>query len=245
MKISIELIPRQKEQLLSEGVEISERFRNISVVNIPDLLKLNLRSWEACGMLKEHFSEAIPHIRAMDFNTKDIGKLLDLLEQSNVSEILVLTGDKPQDLRKVYSTNSLDLIRKIKSIRDIKIYAAIDQYRGNIKKELEYIQRKLDAGADGFFTQPFFDIRFLQMYMDFLQDYEVYWGISPILSENAVNYWEIKNDVVFPKDFEFSLEWNIDYAQKVLRLVRQIDSNLYFMPVRTDINEYLSRVFEC
>jgi methylenetetrahydrofolate reductase (NADPH) len=129
-------------------------------------------------------------------------------------------------------------------MKDIKVYAAIDQYRSSIKKELEYTQLKVDAGADGFFTQPFFDIRLMDMYMEYLCDTEVYWGISPVISERSTNYWEIKNNVVFPKSFQHNLEWNIDFAKKVLDFASKTNTNAYFMPIKIDIDNYLAKVFE-
>ncbi len=243
MKISIELIPRDQDQLLKQGETVALKYKDITAVNVPDLLKFSIRSWEACDMLKEHFNQSIAHIRAIDFDLKEVEKLIETLKARDIKEVLVLTGDKPQDMRRVYPTTSLDLIRKIKAKSDIKVYAAVDQYRGNIRKELELINMKQDAGADGFFTQPFFDLRYLEIYMDFLYRYEVYWGITPILSENAVNYWEIKNNVVFPKDFEHTADWNISFTKKAMSFLRAANSNLYLMPVKANIEEFLSEVF--
>lgn len=244
MQISIELIPRDIIQLQSELEMISSKFMDIHTVNIPDLLKLDLRSWDACKIARNYYKRAIPHIRAIDFDKKDLGRLIEIINKLDLKEILVLRGDMPQNLRKIYPTNSLELIRKLKENTDIKVYGAIDQYRSSIKDELEYIDRKIDAGADGFFTQPFFDIRYMDIYMEYFENIDVYVGISPVLSERSKYYWEIKNNVVFPKDFHYDMEWNIDFAKKVLCFAKIANSNVYFMPIKTDIDKYLSKVFE-
>ncbi len=244
MKISIELIPREETQLIKEAEFISQKYHMISTVNIPDLLKFDIRSWEACKIIRSYYNCSIPHIRAIDFNIKDLGKLKQIIEEHELKEILVLAGDIPQNIKKIYPTTSLELIRRLKELKGLKVYAAIDQYRTSIKKELEYVQQKLDAGADGFFTQPFFDIRLMEMYMEYLNDTEVYLGISPILSERSANYWEIKNNVVFPKDFQYNMEWNTEFARKVLSFAAKTNTNVYFMPIKTDLENYLSMVFE-
>lgn len=111
-----------------------------------------------------------------------------------------------------------------------------------MRAESYSIKRKIQAGADGFFTQPFFDLRFLEIYAELLEGKEVYWGVSPVLSDKSVNYWETKNNVVFPKNFAPTLEWNIDFAQKVLEFVTRTNSNIYFMPIRTKLADYLSGI---
>jgi predicted CoA-binding protein len=111
----------------------------------------------------------------------------------------------------------------------------VDPYRKNIREELDYIKRKKDAGADGFFTQPFFDLRLMDIYAELLEGSEIFWGVSPVTGEKSVNYWETKNNVVFPKDFEPTLAWNIDFAQKALAYTEKTNTNIYFMPIRTDL----------
>ena len=71
-----------------------------------------------------------------------------------------------------------------------------------MRQEEYRIRRKLQAGAVGFFTQPFFDMRFLEMYADMLSGLNIYWGVSPIMSARSQSYWELKNNVVFPHSFE-------------------------------------------
>ncbi len=48
------------------------------------------------------------------------------------------------------------------------IYAGLDPYRDSLQSELNYTNEKLEAGADGLFTQPFFDLRWMEIYADHL-----------------------------------------------------------------------------
>lgn len=135
------------------------------------------------------------------------------------------------------------MIRRLKrELPQVKVYAGMDPYRNGIKEEIDYLRAKQDAGAEAFFTQPFFDLRLMEIYQGFMQDCTVYWGISPVLTENSQNYWENKNNAVFPPDFEATLEWNRNFAQKALEFAKKYNGNIYFMPIRTDIAAYLDGI---
>lgn len=237
MRISLELVPRTKESILEEVEKISKNLKKVNAINIPDLLRFELRSWVACGYVKPYFQNAIPHFRAVDINLNEPLPMADFLKEDHFKEIIVISGDIPQDMsRKMYPSDVLDVIKKFKrEIPGIKIYAAFDPYRQGIHKELEYAHAKRDAGADGFFTQPFFDIRLFDIYSELLKPYEVFWGVSPVLSLNSKNYWETRNKVVFPDHFSPTLEWNREFAKTVLGRITAVNGNAYFMPIKASI----------
>ncbi|NHN31053.1 methylenetetrahydrofolate reductase [Paenibacillus agricola] len=245
MRISIELVPRRIEVLQNELQFIKANFPTINTVNIPDLLRLDIRSWEGSAFSKPYYEYCIPHIRAIDFGMDQEIAIADYLNQNQITEILIVTGDYPQDInREIFPTTSIDLIKKIKSEQPhIRVYAAIDPYRSSIREEFEYIQRKRDAGADGFFTQPFFDIRLMEVYQELLEGVDIFWGVSPVISQKSRNYWETKNNAIFPKGFEPTLEWNVKFAKEALDFSRKTNSNLYFMPIKIDLKLYLEGIF--
>ena len=240
-KIAIELVPRNREALEHDLLQVKNNFPQIDIINIPDLLKFDLRSWDACSQAKTHFSHAIPHLRAIDFDLSQPFPLTETLTEAGFDSVLVIAGDQPQDMsRRVYRTSSTELIRAIKvALPDMKVYAGIDPYRTGIKTELDYVKRKLDAGAEGFFTQPFFDLRLMEIYRDLLAGLEVFWGISPVMCARSKDYWDNLNNAIFPPDFEPTLQWNRDFARQALDFVERTDTNLYFMPIRVDLVKYL------
>ncbi|QGG48441.1 methylenetetrahydrofolate reductase [Heliorestis convoluta] len=244
-RIVVELVPRTEEVLRGELETIQNHFPIVEGINIPELLRFDIRSWDACAIVKDFYQKAIPHIRSIDINPQEPLPMAERLVDLAIQEVLVVTGDPPADMRsKVYPCNSIDMIKKFKrELPHIKVYAAIDPYRKSISKEADYIKRKIDAGADGFFTQPFFDLRLMEIYGELFQDTEVYWGLSPVTSEKSVSYWETKNHVVFPRDFAPTLEWNVDFARKALQFARQQGGHVYFMPIRLDVKSYLQGVF--
>ena len=243
-KISIELVPRNPEGLEQELQQLRDNFPAIDTVNIPDLLKFPFRSWEACAQAKRLFPHTIAHLRAIDFDLSKPLPLVETFANSGIDSVLVIAGDQPQDMsRRVFRTSSVELIRAIKKqMPELKVYAGIDPYRTGIKTELDYVERKINAGADGFFTQPFFDLRLMEIYYDLLAGIDVFWGISPVMSVRSKDYWDNLNNAIFPPDFEPTLEWNRRFARQALEFCQRTDSNIYFMPIRVDLVEYLKGI---
>ena len=245
MKISLELVPRTEQYICNQAAFVEKTTPQITAINFPDLLRFDIRSWDACRMVEHSSLERITHFRAIDFDIHQPFPLTDFLKKHHIRKALVIEGDKPQDMRHlIYPTSSIDLIRKLKrEVEDITIYAAFDPYRNNIRYELEYLHKKIEAGATGFFSQPFFDLRLLEIYSEYLEGQDVYWGISPITSERSRLYWETRNRAIFPKSFAPTLDWNVRFGQDVIDFCRKNNFNLYLMPIKIDLNEYLRRLF--
>jgi methylenetetrahydrofolate reductase (NADPH) len=239
--ISIELVPRSVESLGADLATLREHFPSIDMVNIPDLLRFDVRSWDACRIARRSMARAIPHVRAMDFPRKAAGRLSELLADRGLDEVLIVRGDPPQDMRRtVHPTSSAELIRALKEVApNIRVYAALDPYRGSVKDELARVHDKLEAGAVGLFSQPIFDLRFMDLWRDQLPGIEVFWGISPVVSAASRRYWEVKNQAFFPTAFEPTLEWNRAFARKALAWAAEHDQALYFMPIRVPLERYL------
>lgn len=245
MNISLELVPSKLDTLVVQLEKAKENFPEIEIINIPDLLRHEIRSWEGCKVAKESFNRVIPHIRAIDINPDMPLPMGEFLAKNNINEVLVLKGDLPQSIQqKIYDTSTTEVIRKFKSeYPKIKVYGAIDPYRSSLKSEKLYIEKKIRAGADGFFTQPFFDRRLLSLYEDILDGIDAYYGLSPVLSEGSQNYWYTKNNVIFPRSFTPDMNWNIRFAKEMLERAEAKNKNIYFMPIRTNIVQYLTNVF--
>lgn len=242
MRISIELVPRSPEALERELAALATVLPGVDTVNIPDLARFPLRSWQACAQAKTRVPHAIPHLRAIDVDLARPLAFGPTLASHGIDEVLVVSGDTPADLsRRVYPTSPIDLIRKLRrELPGVKVYAALDPYRQSFALERDYALRKLEAGAAGFFTQPFFDLRLLDIYAELLPDTEIFWGATTVTSARTLAYWQTRNRAVFPADFEPTLAWSRAFAQTLLEFARARDANLYFMPIRTNVVEYLS-----
>lgn len=237
-RISIELIPRDKESLMIDMQTIKQCFSVTDTINIPDLMRFPLRSWEAFNITAPVYPNTIPHIRAIDINPN---APLPGYDQKDLKEVLIIQGDPPADLHHITYPNTTETIlrRYQKELPHLTLYAAFDPYRRSPKEELEHIQSKQEAGATGFFTQPIFDEKMLELCMDWLHGKTVFWGLSPVVGPKSKSYWEVTNRVVFPKHFEPTLEANIAFAQRALTLIKQTNSHTYLMPLRVKLEKYL------
>lgn len=242
MRISIELVPRNPTDLLADATTVRSVMPESDAFNIPDISRFSLRSWEACALTRKLMPASIPHIRAMDIPPGDEIPLARTIRETGLSEVLVIQGDPPHDLSKrTYPQTSVEIIRRFKKHHpELKVFAAFDPYRQSFQDELKTVASKLDAGADGFFTQPIFDLRLLRICAEMLHGQSVFWGIAPVLGERSRSYWETTNKIVFPSDFRATFDWNREFARSALTEIRALDANVYFMPIRVDLAKYLT-----
>ncbi len=251
-RISVELVPRSPESLTAELAAVGARFPALDTVNLPDLERFSLRSWEACALARPRFPVAIPHLRALDVDLAEIDEWAARLDALGLDRVIAVRGDPPQTPgRLVHPTTSVELIAALRrAAPGLRIYAALDPYRQGMRSELEYARAKLDAGADGFFTQPFFDLRLMEIWADALEgarsalgrDLDVYWGVSPVTRAASRRYWETKNGVVFPRAFEPTLPAAQGFGREALGWAQERGHGVYFMPIREDPVEYLEGV---
>ncbi|GAN71528.1 methylenetetrahydrofolate reductase [Acetobacter syzygii] len=242
-RLCVELIPRSAESLAQDVATVKSVFPAADTLNVPDLMRFPLRSWEAAAQLHPTFPRVIPHIRAIDIAPN---APLPGAEQPGLEEILVIHGDPPADLSmRTYPNSTESIIRRYrKEAPHLKIYAAFDPYRRAPWKELEDVARKKEAGASGFFTQPVFDYKLFDLCREWLRDEDVFWGLSPVIGPRSRSYWETTNHIVFPKDFSTTLESNITFAQTVLRELAADQGCAYLMPVRIKLEHYLPALLE-
>ncbi len=243
-RISIELVPRSADALGLELVALKTHFPFIDTVNIPDLTRFSLRSHEACRLSQGHVRRAIPHLRAVATNLSALTPLLRYLDEAELHEVLVVAGDPPADMgTPSYPTTSTQLIRAIKSaLPHVTVYGALDPYRQSLMRERDYALEKLEAGASGLFTQPFFDLRLMQVYAELLRGVTLYWGATTVTSKRSLGYWQNRNHAVFPAHFEPTLEWSRAFARDALAFAQQTGTNLYYMPIKDDVRAFLEGI---
>ena len=242
MRISVELLPRGEAELLGDAMTVQSVMPQANAFKIPDLMRFPTRSWEACKLTSRILPASIPHIRAIDIPPGDDIPLGGAIQAAGLKEILIIRGDPPHDMgHRTYPNSSEDIIRRFKRhCPSLRVYAAFDPYRLGLRDEMTAVHRKLDAGADGFFTQPLFDIRMLEICAEMLQGHEVFWGIAPVLGDRSRAYWETTNQVIFPSDFVPTLDWNRNFAVKAVQAIRSLGNHVYCMPLRVNLADYLT-----
>jgi methylenetetrahydrofolate reductase (NADPH) len=262
MIVSLEVVPRNAESLV-DAMETAARGGRIGLINVPDLLRFPLRSWEACEILRRRATETgypasaiglLPHLRAIDFDEARPFPHVELFRRRGIGKALVIAGDPPPPkagstagdggVRRTYATGTVAFIKKLKrEMPELELYAAFDPYRSNIRYELDYLKAKEEAGAAGFMSQPFFDLRLLEIYAEYLEGKNVFWGLSPVLSASSRHYWESRNRAIFPRSFRPDLSWNLDFGRRVMDFCRAGGFNLYLMPINRDLAPYLDGLF--
>ncbi|ARW10150.1 methylenetetrahydrofolate reductase [Acetobacter ascendens] len=242
-RLSVELIPRSAEALAADVATVKAHFPAADTLNIPDLMRFPLRSWDAAALVRPQFGNVIPHIRAIDIAPD---APLPGADQPGLEEILVVHGDPPADLsHRTYPNSTESIIRRYRrEAPHLKVYAAFDPYRRAPWKELEDVARKKEAGAIGFFTQPVFDLKLFDLCREWMQGECVFWGLSPVIGPKSRSYWETTNHIVFPRDFSPTLDANIQFAQTVLKELAQEKGKAYLMPVRIKLEQYLPALLD-
>jgi methylenetetrahydrofolate reductase (NADPH) len=243
MNISFEIVPRSLEAFDQQYSFVQQLDSGINTINVPDIQRFDSRSWELATRVDRSQYRFVPHFRAIDFKIGS-GDLFRIIDDYQLDSVLLVTGDPPEGLKRAYyNTDVVDLIRAVRQrYPALNIYAGFDPHRSGVQDECDYIQRKVDAGAGGFFSQPFYDSRMIEIYAEQMQGLETYIGISPITTKASMNYWEVKNKVKFPKNFQPDYQWNVDFAHQVMALAAANDLHIYFMPIRIDLERYFQQI---
>jgi methylenetetrahydrofolate reductase (NADPH) len=241
----MELIPRNEANFVAEAQSILSTVDSICAINVPDVLRLPIRSYTAAKLLLNVGIRVVPHIRAIDHLLMDTVAIISELVDLGLQDVLIISGDPPLDPHHpIFDVSVTSLIYAVKSKHPrLNVYGALDPYRQSIKSELVYCHAKFESGADGVFTQPFFDLKFADIYLDQLRDTQVFLGISPVTTEQSMSYWKTRNHVVFPLEFVPTYEYNVGLTKRLLALAASYSQHTYLMPIRLDASAYASAVF--
>ncbi|MCK5120512.1 MAG: methylenetetrahydrofolate reductase [Methylococcales bacterium] len=243
MKFSFEIVPRTHQAFEEQYQFVSTLGKSISMINVPDIQRFDIRSWDTGKKVDRSKHQFVPHFRASDFSLES-GDIFRIIEENELDHVLLVSGDPPEGIkREFHNTSVLDLIRVVKQrFPKITIHAGFDPHRHGLQEECHYVQRKVEAGASSFFSQPFYDIRLIEIYAEHLQGIETFIGLSPITTLSSMNYWEVKNKVKFPVNFKAEYEWNINFSNQAIAMAREVGFNIYFMPIRINLQEYFGKL---
>jgi len=246
MRVAVELVPRDVTAFDRQLADLST-LKRVDLVNVPDLAHFEVRAWQAALTVRDYATGrwgAVPHVRAMDVDLGRPWGPATHLARAGVDEVLVVTGDPPSGMsHDVTGATAIEVISALKASHpELRVYAALDPYRAGFAAERDYARRKLDAGADGFFTQPFFDLRLLEVWRELMSGVPVFWGVTSVTSERSMRYWLARNRAVFPAGFEPTLAWHRRFAADALAFAEQHDADIYFMPIRVGIADWLGEL---
>ncbi len=240
-QVALELVPRSLSGILSEAENCMAEFPWISSVNIPEIMSVPIKSFEPTKLFLSKGISVTPHFRMIDRSFFELMQMLEELVDLGLKQVLLIGGDLPSD--QAFLSSGLTTIAAIREVRrnfpKLKIYAGLDPFRQSFREELDYAFHKREAGCDGFFTQPFFSVGMLELWLEQLPDSELWFGIAPVYGDKSRVYWERRNRVVFPPHFTYDEEKNAELARQLLTTIAESNQRAYLMPVRVEALNYL------
>jgi len=251
----VEIVP-PKGIDCSKEIEGSQLLAQLGVhaINVPDSPRASARmsAQSLCIQIQQHTGiETVLHYTCRDRNILSIQS--DLLGASSIGlrNILCLTGDPPKlgnypDATAVFDVDSIGLVNIVQRLNhgldigsnaigastNFTIGVAANPGVPDIENELRRFAYKVEAGAEYAITQPVFDLRLLEYFLERIKDFRipVIAGIWPLTSLRNAEF--MKNDLRVSMPEEIMLRMaqadtpdaarreGIKIAQEMLEVVR-------------------------
>ena len=228
----------------------------VHAINVPDSPRASARmsAQSLCIQIQQHTGiETVLHYTCRDRNILSIQS--DLLGASSIGlhNILCLTGDPPKlgnypDATAVFDVDAIGLVNIVRRLNhgldigansigastNLTIGVAANPGVPDIENELRRFKYKVEAGAEYAITQPVFDLRLLESFLERIKDHRipVIAGIWPLTSLRNAEF--MKNDlrVSMPEEImlrmaqadtpESARREGILIAQEMLEAVRPV-----------------------
>jgi len=184
---------------------------------------------EISSRVKNGFNlEVLAHLTCVQSTKDDIARILDLLKEENVENILALRGDPPEGTERFIKTEggfeyANELVQFIKTRDNFSVgvagYPEGHIKAPNLKADIINLKRKVDAGADFIITQLFFNNDAFYNFRDHTMalgiDVPILPGIFPILNYNQIIRIASLAGVRIPPKLGEKVEKNKDKPQEV------------------------------
>jgi homocysteine S-methyltransferase len=228
--LNIEAFMRGAERLQGAGVDL------ITIADCPIARVRADSSMLAAKLKRELGVEPLPHMTCRDRNLNAAKALLLGLGIEGIQNLLAVTGDPvptaDRQVKGVFNFNSVSLTRYIAELgeqtgRPIAVSCALDVNAKNFAAELQKAQKKREAGAVAFLTQPVYGqaaIENLRLAKKEMQT-PILCGILPIVSYKNALY--LQNEVagvrLLPEEIErFNGLNRADAEELSLQLCRRV-----------------------
>ena len=256
-------IPPPKGVNASSSLDIAKKILGrVDGINVTDNQRGIMRM---CSLAFSHLLKEIGHNPIMQVCTRDRNRLAlqsDILGAGalGIENICVMTGDHPKlgdhpDAKPVFDLDSIQLIKVIKELETgvcmsgKRLESSVKFFVGGVANpffepfelELIKIKKKIDAGAEFFQTQPFFDKGSLEKFLEEVRGLNTKFliGISPIKSIKIINFL---NEKVLTKKIpeniskrvetaENQTEEGIRIAAEFIREIKGMVRSIHIMPI--------------
>jgi homocysteine S-methyltransferase len=214
----VEIVPPRGINCVKEieGAQLLAQL-GVHAINVPDSPRASARmsAQSLCIQIQQHTGiETVLHYTCRDRNLLSIQS--DLLGASSIGlhNILCLTGDPPKlgnypDATAVFDVDSIGLVNIVRQLNhgldigansigattNFTIGVAANPGVPDIENELRRFFYKVDAGAEYAITQPVFDLRLLESFLERIESHRipVIAGIWPLTSLRNAEF--MKNDL--------------------------------------------------
>ena len=214
----VEIVPPKGVDCVKE-IEGARLLAGLGVhaINVPDSPRASARmgAQSLCIQIQQHIGiETVLHYTCRDRNILSIQS--DLLGASSIGlhNILCLTGDPPKlgnypDATAVFDVDAIGLVNIVHRLNygldigansigastNFTIAVAANPGVPDIENELRRFKYKVEAGAEYAITQPVFDLRLLEKFLERIKDFRipVIAGIWPLTSLRNAEF--MKNDL--------------------------------------------------
>lgn len=178
---------------------------------------------ESVGIIKRIKEELkitpMPHFTCVSTSEANIKTYLNTIEEIGVENILALRGDIPENNEICHDFQfASELVGCIKSESNLSVavagYPECHKECDSLKKDIEFLKKKVDMGADVIYTQLFFNnehyFSFVQMCSDVGINVPIMPGILPVTGFNQLEKMASLCNVDVPKSFAQKLEAHKD-----------------------------------
>ena len=198
--------------------------------------------------------ERMPHIACRDRNAIGIGSEILGAYMNGIRNFLIVTGDPVPSgdrgsITSVYDYHSVTLMNYVRQLNrehfaedPIAYGGALNYGRSNIDAEIRRMQKKCEAGASFFLTQPIYsdeDIERIR-YIKSRIDTKIICGIMPLVSyrnalfmKNEITGIHVPDEIIAQYDKDMSREEaqavGVKIAVDIVEKLRNVADGYYFM----------------
>jgi len=197
----------------------------IDCINVPDGPRASARlsAQVTCQLIQQHAGiETVLHFCCRDRNILSIQSELLGSHAAGVRNLICITGDPPRmgtypDATAVFDVEAIGLVRIASNLNrgldlggnamgsqtSLLVGAGANPGSLHLDEELRRIEKKVEAGAEYFVTQPVFDLRLLEVFLQRTEQYgiPVIAGVWPLTSFRNAEFMVNELRVPVPQEY--------------------------------------------
>jgi homocysteine S-methyltransferase len=222
----VEILPPKGVNAASEiaGAKLCKE-AGIDCINVPDGPRASARlsAQVTCQLIQQHAAiETVLHVCCRDRNILSIQSELLGSHAAGVRNLICITGDPPRmgtypDATAVFDVDAIGLVRIASNLNrgldlggnamgsqtSLLVGAGANPGSLHLEEELRRIEKKVEAGAEYFVTQPVFDQRLLDAFVRRTEQYgiPVIAGVWPLTSFRNAEFMVNELRVPVPQEY--------------------------------------------